>query len=478
MRHAHPLDTDVRDRRLRARRPDARRRCSPRAGTAWPSTSASRSCTTCRAPSTSTTRSCRSGRRSASPDELDGRSSPVDAYEWFGADGEPILRSSIRRSARRAGSPATSSTSRRSSARSTGRCARCPPPSVHRGWSAEALEQAGDHVEVTLRRVREPSAARRAHRRDATVRARYVIGADGANSFVREAAGIGFDDQGSRSAGSSSTSGRDDIEALSSISRAVPVVRPGAAAHAHAQRPAPPPLRVHAAARRAAGGLRGRGARLGAARALVHAGRRRARPPRGLRVPRAAWREHDARRPRRCSPATPRTPCRRSWARACAPGVRDAANLAWRLDLVLRGVAGDELLDTYTPSASRRTSGSSTSRPRWGGCSCSSTRQAAAERDAALRAADAAAAARRSPPLAGRHARPGRPLAGARARPGRSSASAGARAASTTSSATDFVLLARRRPREPSSPTAPSSLERIGAERRRRSTSSRTSTAA
>ena len=29
-------------------------------------------------------------------------------------------------------------------------------------------------------------------------------------------------------------------------------------------------------------------------------------------------------------------------------GVRDAASLAWRLDLVLRGVAGDELLDGYT----------------------------------------------------------------------------------------------------------------------------------
>ncbi len=29
-------------------------------------------------------------------------------------------------------------------------------------------------------------------------------------------------------------------------------------------------------------------------------------------------------------------------------GIRDAANLAWKLDLVLRGVAPDELLDTYT----------------------------------------------------------------------------------------------------------------------------------
>ena len=33
---------------------------------------------------------------------------------------------------------------------------------------------------------------------------------------------------------------------------------------------------------------------------------------------------------------------------ACS-GIRDAANLAWKLDLVLRGRAGDSLLDTYEP---------------------------------------------------------------------------------------------------------------------------------
>ena len=38
------------------------------------------------------------------------------------------------------------------------------------------------------------------------------------------------------------------------------------------------------------------------------------------------------------SPATPPTSCRRSPARACAPGLRDAANLAWKLDLVLDGL--------------------------------------------------------------------------------------------------------------------------------------------
>ena len=45
----------------------------------------------------------------------------------------------------------------------------------------------------------------------------------------------------------------------------------------------------------------------------------------------------------------------------CA-GLRDANSLAWRLDLVLRGVAGDDLLDSYTPERRTRTGLRSASR--------------------------------------------------------------------------------------------------------------------
>ena len=235
-----------------------------------------------------------------------------------------------------------------SSGRSTARVRALPTATVHCGWSAESLEQADDHVELTLRRVREPRVGELEPTDETrTVRARYVIGADGANSFVRAAAGIAFDDQGFAERWLVVDLRPDDVDALSSICRAVPVVRSGPAAHAHAQRPVAPALRVHAAAGRASRGLRGRGARVVAAGAVVHARRRRARAPRGLRVPRPARDDH-ARRPACCSPATPRTRCRRSWARGCARACATPRTSRGGWTSSCAALADDGLLDGYT----------------------------------------------------------------------------------------------------------------------------------
>ena len=53
---------------------------------------------------------------------------------------------------------------------------------VHRGWTAEALVETADGVEATVVSGED--------RR--TIRARYVVGADGMHSLVRQTAGIGF----------------------------------------------------------------------------------------------------------------------------------------------------------------------------------------------------------------------------------------------------------------------------------------------
>ena len=67
-------------------------------------------------------------------------------------------------------------------------------------------------------------------------------------------------------------------------------------------------------------------------------------------------------------------------------GLRDAANLAWKLDLVLRGLAGDRLLETYSterrPHAVALVQGSR----EMGQVSCELDPAAAAARDARLRA--------------------------------------------------------------------------------------------
>ena len=70
----------------------------------------------------------------------------------------------------------------------------------------------------------------------------------------------------------------------------------------------------------------------------------------------------------------------------CA-GLRDAANLAWKLDLVLRGIAGDALLDTVEPERQPQTEWFIAFAVELGKVLCERDPEKAAERDAALRAA-------------------------------------------------------------------------------------------
>jgi 2-polyprenyl-6-methoxyphenol hydroxylase-like FAD-dependent oxidoreductase len=116
---------------------------------------------------------------------------PVDDYRWFGADGELLLRFEPR-------SPAPSGWDgdymffQPELERAIDDHA-CAPAGVRveRGWAAEGLEQSDERVELTLRRVTEEEPGRIALTGETrTVSARWVVGADGANSFVREASGI------------------------------------------------------------------------------------------------------------------------------------------------------------------------------------------------------------------------------------------------------------------------------------------------
>jgi 2-polyprenyl-6-methoxyphenol hydroxylase-like FAD-dependent oxidoreductase len=122
---------------------------------------------------------------------------PVDEYRWLGADGQPLLRFQPR-------SPAPSGWEadymffQPELERAIDSHA-CGPAgiTVARGWTAEALLQSDEQVELTLRRVSEEEPGRLALTGETrTVSARWVVGADGANSFVREASGISRRDLG------------------------------------------------------------------------------------------------------------------------------------------------------------------------------------------------------------------------------------------------------------------------------------------
>ncbi|MBW6419664.1 bifunctional 3-(3-hydroxy-phenyl)propionate/3-hydroxycinnamic acid hydroxylase [Celeribacter sp. PS-C1] len=68
-----------------------------------------------------------------------------------------------------------------------------PTVTILRGWSGEALEQDADGVTLTLRRTPEEVGLDGETR---TIRAKFVAGTDGANSFVRDALEIENEDKG------------------------------------------------------------------------------------------------------------------------------------------------------------------------------------------------------------------------------------------------------------------------------------------
>jgi 2-polyprenyl-6-methoxyphenol hydroxylase-like FAD-dependent oxidoreductase len=79
-------------------------------------------------------------------------------------------------------------------------------------------------------------------------------------------------------------------------------------------------------------------------------------------------------------------------------GIRDAANLSWRLDLVLRGLAGDDLLDTYGTERSAHVQHAIGMSVELGKVICVTDREQAAQRDAFMISHDADPA-RILPPL-------------------------------------------------------------------------------
>jgi 3-(3-hydroxy-phenyl)propionate hydroxylase len=311
---------------------------------------------------------------------------PVPEYEWFGADGERLLRFDVSGMARSGWEsdymffqPELEAAIHRHA---------CVPSGVivERGWVAERLEDSGDHVELTLHRVSEEEPGQLTTTGDyRTVRARWLVGADGANSFVREASGISRRDLGFQERWLVVDAEPHDMGALAHL--------PIASQRCDPARPT----------------------------TIVQSGRRHRRwefmllpheQPSDFEDPARVWsllepwyRPQDGPLTRSAvyefrsmlaeqmrtrhvllvGDAAHLTPP--FLGQGLCSGLRDAANVSWKLDLVLRGLAPERLLNTI--EAERRPQNEAVIRlaMELGKVLCQLDPEAAAERDAMLRAA-------------------------------------------------------------------------------------------
>ena len=311
---------------------------------------------------------------------------PVRDYQWFGADGELLLRFD-RQGLAPSGWEASYMFFQPELEAAIHRHA-CAPAgvTVERGWVAEGLEPSRDHVELTLHRVSEEQPGQLARTGEyRTVRAKWLVGADGANSFVREASGISRRDLGFQERWLVVDAEPHDMKALAHL----PIA---------SQRcdPARPTTIVHSGPRH----------RRWEFMLLPH------EQPAEFEDPDRVWallepwyrpedgpltrstvyefRSMVAERMRKgrvliVGDAAHLTPP--FLGQGLCSGLRDAANLAWKLDLALRGAAHDRLLGTVEAERQPQNEAVIRLAIELGKVLCQLDPQAAAERDEMLRGA-------------------------------------------------------------------------------------------
>jgi 2-polyprenyl-6-methoxyphenol hydroxylase-like FAD-dependent oxidoreductase len=120
-------------------------------------------------------------------DQVAAISMPSGEYDWQNADGRTLLHFDWG-AAGLSGWPASNMFAQpRLEAVLAARAESFPAVRVRRGWQAAGLTEHDDHVEVTATGLDGGSEV---------IAARYVVGCDGANSFVREWLGTGLTDLG------------------------------------------------------------------------------------------------------------------------------------------------------------------------------------------------------------------------------------------------------------------------------------------
>jgi 2-polyprenyl-6-methoxyphenol hydroxylase-like FAD-dependent oxidoreductase len=312
-------------------------------------------------------------------DRLAAEMIPLGEYQWFGADREPLMTLTPEQPAKSGWEPSYLFFQPEFERALDGHACAHDCVTLHRGWAAEELVNEPEAATVTIRRSRD------GERR--TVRARWVVGADGANSFVREAAGINRRDLGFQERWLVVDVEPHDMAALAEL--------PTACQWCDPRRPT---THVQCGPRHRRWEfmlLPGERAQDFDDSARVWALLDPWFSPSDGTLTRSAvyeFRSMLAERMRDgrallAGDAAHLTPP--FLGQGLCAGLRDAVNIAWKLDLVLRGLAPDELLDTVHLERQQQTEWVIRFAVELGKVLCELDPGAAADRDETLRAADA-----------------------------------------------------------------------------------------
>lgn len=331
-----------------------------------------------------------------------------DEYHWFGADGETLMVLRPEKPSISGWEPDWLFFQPALEEALDARAREAAGVSVERGWSAEGVQQDADGVTLSLRRVADGGAdTPGSDLQTRTVRARWLLGADGANSAVREALGIARSDLGFQEQWFVVDVVPKDIGAVD---------LPSACQWCDPRRPT-----THVQS--GVGHRRWEFMLLPGERAEEF-GERRAwellapwfTPQDGQLLRHAVYefRSMVAERLRTgrvliAGDAAHLTPP--FLGQGLCAGLRDAANIAWKLDLVMRGLAHEDLLDTCASERQPQNEWIIAFAVELGKVLCELDPEKAAERDAMMRAAGPPPAIG-LPPLSAGALRDGDPLAG------------------------------------------------------------------